>query len=169
MAARVPHHDLLSAGLNLSGGQKDGRQKQNATSLRQAGPGVHRQAAGGGNHLLRDFQRLPSDGEIHAARRRWAEPLRLSHFLYPCFRSSLFLVPSTRQDYRHRQSAEAGAGKGLKAAAAACMEFFHSFIRGETLPEPTQSAALSLHTTLLKRTTDGGQRHTHRKTLNQFL
>lgn len=58
------------AGLNLSGGQEDGREKQNPTTLCEAGPGVHRPAPGGRSHLLRDFQRLPSDGTVHAEGRR---------------------------------------------------------------------------------------------------
>lgn len=59
-----------TAGLNLSGGQEVGGEKQNTTALCEAGPGVYRQAAGSRSHLPGDLQRLPSDGTIHAARRR---------------------------------------------------------------------------------------------------
>uniref|UniRef100_A0A3P9HAA3 G1 to S phase transition 1 n=1 Tax=Oryzias latipes TaxID=8090 RepID=A0A3P9HAA3_ORYLA len=129
---------------------------------------------------LETFKDFPQMGRFtlrDEGGRRSLNPKTHVFFFFFCrFRSSCFSASTTRQDHRHRQSSEAGAGKGLKAGAAACMEFFHSFIRGETLPEPTQSAALSLHTTLPKRRTtgrspDGGQRHIHRKTsrLNQFL
>ena len=46
---------ILSAGLNLSGGQEDGREKQNSPPVCEAGAGVHRQAPRSWSHLLRDL------------------------------------------------------------------------------------------------------------------
>lgn len=67
--------------------------------------------------------------------------------------SLVFVHSSLRQNYRHRQSAEAGAGKGLIAAKGSMHGVLRLVTRGETLLEPTQTAALSLHTTMLKRRT----------------
>lgn len=43
-----------------------------------------------------------------------------------CFCPSFVVTLSSRQNYRHWQSAEAGARKGLNATVAACMEFVRS-------------------------------------------
>lgn len=59
--------------------------------------------------------------------------------------------PSSRKNYRHRQSAEAGAREGLTAANGAMHEVLQLVSRGEMLPEPTQTAAFSLNMTILKR------------------
>lgn len=49
----------------------------------------------------------------------------------------LLVHSSLREDYCHRQSAEAGARKGLNAGVAACVEFARSFLEEKTLLEPT--------------------------------
>ena len=58
---------LILAGLNLSGGQEVWGEEPDPAPLCEAGPGVHRPAPGGRDHLPGDLQGLPSDGTIHAA------------------------------------------------------------------------------------------------------
>lgn len=60
----------MISGVDLPGGQEDGREKQDAAALREAGPGLHRPAPCRRRHLLGDVQRLPPDGTIHTERRR---------------------------------------------------------------------------------------------------
>lgn len=82
-------------------------------------------------------------------------------FVYKCFLTvfgwlcspglffvMLDLLPSARtsfrKDYRHRQSAEAGAREGLSAANGGMHEVLQLVPGGVTLPEPTPTAAFSL-------------------------
>ena len=55
---------------DLSGGQ-EGREEPDAAALHQAGPDRHRPSAGRRRqHLPRGVQGVPTDGALHAARRR---------------------------------------------------------------------------------------------------
>lgn len=69
----------VCAGLNLFGGQEDGREEQDATSLCQTGPSVHRSPPNRRDHLPRDIQRFPSDGPVHPEGRRSVRRVQHTH------------------------------------------------------------------------------------------
>lgn len=81
-----------SAGLNLYGRQEDGREEQDATTIRKTGPGLHRPPAHGRDHLPGDLQGVPPDGTVYFKGRRYElvrgdDTLTLSWF----FQSDFFL------------------------------------------------------------------------------
>lgn len=68
-----------------------------------------------------------------------------------------------RKNYRHRQSAEAGAREGLTAANGGMHGVLSLVSGGGTLPEPTPTAAFSLNTTAEEEKGETGRRGDERR------